>query len=139
MPLRATALSLILRPARSAASMPAMTWEKSPQRVMALKRSAFSVSSEMLMRRTPRSLSSSAYFGSWLPLVVSVNSSSASDRKWRERAWKSQMMFLRTSGSPPVMRIFLTPLAMNTEQSRSSSSSVSKSFLGRKVMCSDMQ
>jgi hypothetical protein len=24
----------------------------------------------------------------------------------RERAWKSQMMFLRTSGSPPVMRIF---------------------------------
>ncbi len=40
----------MLRPAFSAASMPAMTWAKSPQRVMALKRSGRRVSSEMLMR-----------------------------------------------------------------------------------------
>ena len=49
------------------------------------------------------------------------------------------MMFLRTSGSPPVMRSLRTPLATNAEQTRSSSSSDSRSFFGRKVMCSDMQ
>ena len=46
---------------------------------------------------------------------------------------------LTTNGSPPVRRSLRTPLAMNAEHSRSSSSSVSRSALGRKLMCSDMQ
>ena len=91
------------------------------------------------MRRTPASLSSCANFGSWLPLVVSVSSSSAPLPRWRESARNSHMMFLRTSGSPPVIRSLRTPLATKAEHSRSSSSSVSRSFFGRKVMCSDMQ
>ena len=49
------------------------------------------------------------------------------------------MMFLRTSGSPPVILSLRTPLATNAEHTRSSSSSDSRSFFGRKVMCSDMQ
>ena len=49
------------------------------------------------------------------------------------------MMFLRTSGSPPVSRSLRTPLAMKAEHSRSSSSSVSRSARGRNVMFSAMQ
>ena len=49
------------------------------------------------------------------------------------------MIPLRTSGSPPVIRSFSTPIATKVEHMRSSSSSVSSSFLGRKVMFSDMQ
>ena len=49
------------------------------------------------------------------------------------------MMSRRTSGSPPVMRSFRTPLATKAVHSRSSSSSVSRSRLGRNVMSSDMQ
>ena len=48
-------------------------------------------------------------------------------------------MLRRTSGSPPVILIFLTPFSMKAVQSRSSSSSVRRSFLGRKVMSSAMQ
>ena len=49
------------------------------------------------------------------------------------------MMFARTSGSPPVSRSLRTPRPMKALQSRSSSSSVSSSAFGRKVMCSAMQ
>ena len=41
-------------------------------------------------------------------------------------------MLRRTSGSPPVMRIFRTPFSMKAAQSRSSSSSVRRSCFGRK-------
>ncbi len=49
------------------------------------------------------------------------------------------MMLRRTSGSPPVSRSFLTPRATKAEQSRSISSSVSSSTLGRNVISSAMQ
>ena len=48
-------------------------------------------------------------------------------------------MLRRTSGSPPVSRILRTPRSMKAVHSRSSSSSVSSSFFGRKVMFSAMQ
>ncbi len=49
------------------------------------------------------------------------------------------MMSRRTSGSPPVMRILRVPRVMKAAAMRSSSSSVRRSRLGRKVMSSDMQ
>ena len=48
-------------------------------------------------------------------------------------------MSRRTRGSPPVIRILRVPIATNAEQSRSSSSSVSNSRLGKKVISSAMQ
>ena len=45
----------------------------------------------------------------------------------------------RTSGSPPVSLSFLTPRAIKALHSRSSSSSESRSALGRNVMFSAMQ
>ena len=54
-------------------------------------------------------------------------------------ARKKDRMLRRTSGSPPVIRSFSTPRRMKVEHMRSSSSSVSNSALGRKVMFSDMQ
>ena len=42
------------------------------------------------------------------------------------------MIFLRTKGSPPVSRSFRTPLEINAEQSRPSSSSVSRSVRRKK-------
>jgi hypothetical protein len=132
-------LILTLIPAFSAASMPLITPPKSPQRVIARNVAGSSVSSETLIRLTPQSASAWAYFGSWLPLVVSVSSSSAPVARWRDKASNSHMMFFRTSGSPPVIRSLRTPRSTNAEHSRSNSSSVSRSFLGRNVMCSDMQ
>ena len=49
------------------------------------------------------------------------------------------MMPRRTSGSPPVSRSLRTPRATNAEHSRSSSSRLRTSALGRNVMFSDMQ
>ena len=135
----ATALILTARPAERAASMPPRTLSRSPQRVMARNLAASRVSSETLMRRTPQSRNSPAKRASCEPLVVSVSSLSAPVSRWRDSERTSDITLRRTSGSPPVKRSFRTPLAMNAEQSRSSSSSVSKSALGRKVMSSDMQ
>ena len=70
-------LILISRPADCAASSPAMTLSNLPQRVMRANFSASRVSSDTLIRRTPQATSSSAKRASWLPFVVSVNSSSA--------------------------------------------------------------
>ncbi len=53
---------------------------------MCLNLAGSSVSSETLMRLTPQSASSCAYFASCEPLVVSVSSSSAPDFRCRERA-----------------------------------------------------
>ena len=83
----ATALILTARPAARAASMPARTLSRSPQRVMARNFSGSSVSSETLMRRTPQSASSPAKRASCEPLVVSVSSSSAPEAEMaRQRA-----------------------------------------------------
>ena len=116
-----------------------MTLSRSPQRVMARNFSLSSVSIDTLMRFTPHSASSAACLASWLPLVVKVSSSSAPLSRWRDRERTSDMTFLRTSGSPPVRRSFLTPRPTKALHSRSSSSSDSTSALGRNVMSSAMQ
>ena len=108
-PLSATALILTLSPAALAASCRPAPASR-PQRVIAANFCSSSVSSETLMRFHPGLPRSSAYFASWLPLVVSVSSSSARADMPR-RAREQLMMFLRTSGSPPVRRSFFTPLA----------------------------
>ena len=64
------------------------------------------------MRRTPGRRVRRHSCASWLPLVVSVSSSSAPASRWRPRRRTSVMMSLRTSGSPPVRRSLRTPLAM---------------------------
>ena len=69
-PFKATVLILILSPAAAAASIPARTTLKSPQRVTWRNLSGSSVSSETLMRLTPQSASSAAKRASWEPLVV---------------------------------------------------------------------
>ena len=138
-PFSATALIFTLSPASRAASSPAMTLARSPQRVIARNRSGSSVSSEMLTRRTPASNSSPAIFASWLPLVVMVSSSSRPDFTSAPILRISCMMLRRTSGSPPVSLILRTPAAMKRRHSVSSSSSARRSFLGRKVISSAMQ
>ncbi len=138
-PRSATALILMASPARWAASRPRITWSRSPQRVSWRNLSGSSVSIDTFTRRTPISASSWAYLASWLPLVVSVSSSSAPLSRCRPRPRNSDITFLRTSGSPPVMRSFLTPRRTKAVHSRSSSSSDSTSALGRKVMSSAMQ
>ena len=105
---------------------------------MARNFASSSVSSDTFTRRTPASASGRAKRSSWLPLVVSVSSSSPVPR-WRDIASKNVMMPLRTSGSPPVMRSLRTPMRTKAEHRRSSSSSVRSSRRGRNVMCSDMQ
>ena len=67
------------------------------------------MSIDTLTRRTPTAASSLAYLASWLPLVVSVSSSSAPLSRCRPSPRNSDITFLRTSGSPPVSRSFLTP------------------------------
>ena len=56
----ATALILTFMPAARAAAMPSSTTGRSPRRVIARNLSGSSVSSETLIRRTPRLASSSA-------------------------------------------------------------------------------
>ncbi len=138
-PFNATVLIFTRSPALCAASIPSSTCGSRPQRVIAANFAGSSVSSETLTRRTPASASSTANRASCEPLVVSVSSFSAPDRRCRDRARKSVMMFRRTSGSPPVMRSFSTPSRTKAEQSRSSSSSVSSSRLGRNSIDSAMQ
>jgi hypothetical protein len=81
----------------------------------------------------------SANFSSWLPFVVSVNSFNAPVSRCRDMLRKNVMISRRTKGSPSVIRSLRTPSRTNAETIRSSSSSVISSFLGRKVMFSDMQ
>ena len=45
----------------------------------------------------------------------------------------------RTSGSPPVSRILLTPSPAATRTKRTISSKVSKALRGKKLTCSGMQ
>ena len=51
----------------------------------------------------------------------------------RESPRNSCMISFRTSGSPPVTRIFSTPHSMKAQAMRSSSSNVSSSLPGRKL------
>ena len=138
-PLRATVLILTSSPAAVAASMPSSTRSSWPQRVTAAKRRASRVSRETLTRRTPQSARSDAYLASRLPLVVSVSSSRPPRSRWRDRLRNKAMMSRLTSGSPPVRRNLRTPLSIKALHRRSSSSRLSSSALGRKVISSAMQ
>ena len=70
---------------------------------------------------------------------MSVSSRSRPSARCRESPRNSCMISFRTSGSPPVTRIFSTPEAMKHRATRSSSSNESSSLLGRNVIASDMQ
>ena len=110
-----------------------------PQRVMLANFSGSSVSSDTLIRRTPAAYSPSASFASCVPLVVTTSSFNPPSPSRAPRLWNSVITSRRTSGSPPVMRILLVPSRMKAAQTRSSSSSVSRSRFGRNVMSSAMQ
>ena len=138
-PDNATVLILTRKPAFCAASMPRITWGRRPQRVMSANFCSSSVSRDTLIRFTPAAAKSAAYFSSWLPLVVTVNSSNAPLSRCRVMARKKVIISRRTRGSPPVIRSFRTPSPTKDEQSLSSSSSVKRSFFGKKVMFSDIQ
>ncbi len=97
------------------------------------------MSTETLIRLTPKRARSAANASSCVPLVVSVSSSSAPLARCRESRSTSVSTPLRTSGSPPVSLSLRVPVATNAEAMRSISSSVSTSAFGRKVMCSAMQ
>ena len=120
-PPSSTQLSLIFsKPARSAASMPRRTSESVPRRVMARKRSSFSVSRLMLRRVTSASRSAAACSASRLPFVVTHSSSTPGiSASIRQKSTAPR----RTSGSPPVTRILRTPQrTAAAAMSRSSSS-----------------
>ncbi len=75
-------------------------------RAISWNRTACSVSSEMLMRFRPASASFCALSRSSTPLVVMVMSSVGSIALIMPT---SSSTLIRTSGSPPVMRIVRTP------------------------------
>ena len=137
MPRMSTVFNLMLsKPASLAACMPRKTLSNSPVRVIFLKRSAFKLSTLMLIRFTPAFFKSCACFSSWLPLVVSTNSCRPSSFP---TCSKSHKAFLRTSGSPPVMRTLLTPRLTKMLISRAHSSRLRTSLRGKNVISSDMQ
>jgi hypothetical protein len=97
-------VDLDLQARRPAPPMPSMTLARSPQRVIALELVGSSVSIDTLMRRTPQSWSSEAKLGQLRAV--------GGQRQFLQRAGfdvatelrSGCMMFLRTSGSPPVRR-----------------------------------
>ena len=137
-PRSATALIFTCSPAAFAAAIPSRTPSSLPQRVIRLNRAGSSVSMLTLMRRTPASASPRACLASCVPFVVSVSSSSPSPIRAPSRR-TSVITSRRTSGSPPVSRSLRTPCRMNAVHSASSSSRLSTSRFGRKVMSSAMQ
>ena len=138
-PLSATALILISSPAARAASMPSSTLARSPQRVRRRKRAGSSVSSETLTRLTPQSASSFA----WRVEKGAVGRErqlleSAAREMARERAEKPHHIapHERLASREAQLR---GAAPTKAEHSRSSSSSVSRSRFGRKLISSFMQ
>ncbi|MNT31208.1 hypothetical protein D3C72_1670360 [compost metagenome] len=121
------------RPAACAASMPCSTSATAKSTsFMRLKVASSSESSDTVTRFRPASLSACAFLASKEPLVVRVRSSGWPDgvRSAASMAM-SFSIFLRSSGSPPVRRIFSTPCATNRRAMRVISSNDSKSVCGR--------
>ena len=106
-PPRSTQLSLrFWKPALCAASSPRSTSASEPTRVMSRKRSGRSVSRLMFRRSTPAARSGAASAGRRTPFVVRQSSSMPGiSRSMRH----SSTIPRRTSGSPPVRRIFRIP------------------------------
>ena len=137
MPRIKTVLSLTLsKPAFCAAVMPRSTLFKSPTRVIFLNFSAFKLSRLMLIRLTPATLSAWACCSSCEPLVVVTSSLRPESLPISSN---NQSAFIRTRGSPPVMRTLETPSATKALTTRRHSSSESTSSRGRNSMFSLMQ
>ena len=83
-----------------------ITLSKFPNLVISLYLSGSIVSREILIRLTPAALSAGAYLSNCAPLVVKFSSSSPGNAP---NFSISDITSLRTIGSPPVNRIFLTP------------------------------
>ncbi|MCY1444303.1 hypothetical protein D9M71_607640 [compost metagenome] len=136
-PLSTTQLSLIWRkPASRAASIPAITFARSPVRVSSRKRCGSRLSRLTLSRDSPASNSGPARRVSCEPLLV-MHSSRRPGRAAMRR--HSSTMPLRTSGSPPVRRILRVPRATKRSASRYSSSRLRMRCRGRNCMSSAMQ
>ena len=122
------------RPTDSAASIPART--SSGPGPSALrpdsrrKRSGSRLSRLTVTRPIPASASGAASFGRRRPLVVSAISSMPSMARRRSIRFGSSR---RSSGSPPVMRIFRTPSVANIRARRSISSKRNTLLRGRKL------
>ena len=95
-----------------AVSIPACTWSRLPWRVSWRKWRGCRLSRLMLMRFTPQSRSCSAIRCNWEPLVVRTSWSSPGS--WLRRLSRVSTL-VRMSGSPPVIRILLSPRAVNLE------------------------
>src|SRR6185295_7308741 len=118
------------RPARRACSMPSSTSLTPPKPPLIFaKTSGSSVSRLTVIRCRPAALSSLAYLASSMPLVVSAMSSMPGSCV---RSPIRSARLGRSSGSPPVMRIFLTPARTNTRARRRISSKSRRSLLFRK-------
>jgi hypothetical protein len=100
-----------------------------------LRKIASSMASRLtLTRDRPASRNDCALRASSDALVVSVRSSGLPDTvSMRASISTSRSMFLRSSGSPPVRRIFSTPCATKMRAVRSISSKLSNSEWGRNV------
>ena len=116
------------KPQASAASMPAMVCSSRPRRVIFPKSVGSSVSSEMLTRLRPASLSCGANLGSRAPLVVSEMSSICGIARMSRI---SGMIRRLTSGSPPVRRTRRMPSPATKRTKRAISSALSSSSCAR--------
>ena len=138
-PFNATVFSLIFNPAFFAASNPFKTTSSFPHLVIRSNFSGSNVSIDTLIRLTPASNNRSENLCNWLPFVVMVISSSFPFFTCVPRCFIKCIIFLLTSGSPPVRRIFFVPSSIKLSQTIAISSNVKRSFFGKKVICSDMQ
>ncbi len=129
-----TMLTLIgASPAACAAKMPSSTSAlANSASFMRRNRVSSSASRLTVTRVRPASRRLRALRASSEPLVVSVRSSGRPSTV-SSRASRSirNSRFLRSSGSPPVMRIFSTPCATKRRATRSISSCVSSALCGR--------
>src|SRR5579872_421394 len=118
-------------PARSAAAIPSSTWStEKPTSFIAVKTLLSRESRLTVTRSSPAARSAAALRGSSEPFVVSVRSRTPSMS--RSMATSRSISF-RSSGSPPVSRIFSTPWATNRPVRRTISSKLSSSARGRKA------
>ena len=107
-------LTLTGRPAAAAASMPSSTRSTGKSTSFIARKIASSSESRLTVTRVrPASASACAFCGSSEPFVVSVSSTSIAASIAIRRSTSR-----RTSGSPPVMRIFSTPFATNARARR---------------------
>ena len=110
-----------LSPAAAAASIPSSTTSTGKPTSFIAWKTALSTESRLtVIRRSPAAFSAAACWAKSAPFVVSVRSRSG---MLASRAI-SRSRLRRSSGSPPVTRIFSTPRAWKSRARRSISSNV---------------